>query len=113
MCMARLVRATFGKTAVAERKMEWGKALVILGVSLAPALDHFTCELSPERAEKYKATIVQALETGTLHAGCASKLAGRLSWASLFLFRRMGRAMLRPIFRQASSGCVALRFYRP
>ena len=44
-----------------------------------------------------------ALKTGSLKAGCAQKLAGRLSWAGQFLFHRVGRAMLRPIFHQKFS----------
>ena len=41
-----------------------------------------------------------ALNTETLAAGDASKLAGQLSWSCTSLFKRMGRAMLRPIFDQ-------------
>ena len=41
-----------------------------------------------------------ALERGRLTSGEASKLAGRLTWASQSCFRRMGRAMLSPIYKQ-------------
>ena len=34
--------------------------------------------------------------------GDASKLAGKLSWAQCQMFKQLGRAMLRPIFDQAS-----------
>ena len=37
-----------------------------------------------------------------LTMGEASKLAGQLSWASAAIFRRIGRAMVRPIFDQCS-----------
>ena len=46
----------------------------------------------------------QARRTGTLMPGCAEKLAGRLSWAAQFMFFRVGRAMLRPIFDQRNVG---------
>jgi hypothetical protein len=40
---------------------------------------------------------------GSLAAGCASKLAGRLQWACQFMFYRLGRAMIRPIYSQCQS----------
>ena len=40
------------------------------------------------------------MNTDSLAAGDASKLAGKLSWGCASLFHRMGRAMLRPIFDQ-------------
>ena len=46
--------------------------------------------------------IDQALSAGTLLPGDASKLAGKLSWAQCQMFRQFGRAMLRPVFDQAS-----------
>ena len=100
-CMARLVRALLGPDAVAERKMEFGSKLVILGIEVSPSLEGFTCRLDTEKAKKCIRTIEQALDCKELHPGCAQKLAGRLSWASLFLFRRLGRAMLRPLFQRA------------
>lgn len=49
-----------------------------------------------------------ALEVGKLSAGDASKLAGKLQWASQHMFRRFGRGMLRPIFDQCKSRRGAL-----
>eukprot|EP00973_Karenia_brevis_P051202 7111778-Karenia_brevis.AAC.1 len=46
--------------------------------------------------------IQEALSKGFLLPGAASKLAGRLSWASGHMFNRLGRATLRPIYDQAS-----------
>ena len=37
-----------------------------------------------------------------LTAGEASKLAGQLNWASVSIFKRIGRAMVRPIFDQCT-----------
>ena len=38
-----------------------------------------------------------------LHAGAAEKLAGRLTWATQFMFYKLGRAMIRPIYDQKRS----------
>jgi hypothetical protein len=45
---------------------------------------------------------------GKLYSGDSQKLSGRLSWATQFLFFRVGRAMIRPIYDQkkSSDGCV-------
>ena len=45
--------------------------------------------------------IQRALLSGILTAGEASQMAGRLSFTSQYVFKRLGRAMLVPIFRQA------------
>ena len=36
-------------------------------------------------------------------AGVASKLAGKLGWTTQLLFRRIGRALLTPLYRQSHS----------
>ena len=106
-CMARLVRVILGKSAVAARKLEFGPTLVALGIRITPCASGYRCELDKEKAAKCIATIMEALATGELYPGVARKLAGRLSWASQFVFRRLGRAMLRPIFgRGHSSECL-------
>ena len=48
--------------------------------------------------------ISEAIRTGHLDGVGASKLAGRLSFATLHLFRRLGRAMIKPIFAQCGTG---------
>ena len=102
-CVARLIRLLMGTEAIADKKLEWGSELVILGIQVSP-LD--TCfRLLPAKDKKVKciSVIDVALSTGTLLPGCAEKLAGRLSWAAQFMFYRLGRAMLRPIFDQRFS----------
>ena len=105
-CLARLVRALLGSTAVANRKLEYGASLLVLGIVLTPGTDSYRCELSAAKAAKCIATIEKALEVNELLPGTAQKLAGRLSWACQFLFQRVGRAMLRPLFQRAHSGYV-------
>lgn len=103
-CMKRLVRALLGHDAVAESKAEHGGTLEVLGIEITPSSDGFTCRLSKKKAEKCTGVIDEALKESTLHPGVAQKLAGRLSWATQLLFRRLGRAMLRPLFKRAHSG---------
>ena len=55
---------------------------------------------SQQKVVAWCAQIQEALDNQHLAPGTASKLAGRLSWGAGALFRRLGRAMLRPIFDQ-------------
>ena len=102
-CLARLVRLLLGATAIANRKLECGLSLVVLGVQIK--LSQQGAAMMPDRAKVVKclATIELALKTCILTAGCAQKLAGRLSWATQFMFFKLGRAMIRPIFDQKRS----------
>ena len=114
----RLVRACLGDTAVSAEKLGSGNPLVILGVEIrlgltgkAPhALQHrasaplfllagATFKPSRDKIEKWLLRINTALDTGRLTSGEASKLSGALSWATQQAFRRLGRAMIRPIIR--------------
>ena len=108
-CFARLVRALLGAGAIAARKLEYGASLVVLGVSISLSDDGFL--LLPDRVKALKCIEAMrlALQSGVLKPACAEKLAGRLSWASQFMFHRVGRAMLRPIFDQkfARKGVLA------
>ncbi len=103
--MSRLVKALLGAGAVASNKVECGAQLKILGIQVVPNMEGFSCMLSREKAEKCISTMLRALQAKVLNIGCAQKLAGRLSWASLFIFIRLGRAMLRPLFDHIHSGC--------
>lgn len=44
-----------------------------------------------------------AIVSRSLVAGAAQKLSGRLAWATQYVFHRLGRAMIRPIFDQKFS----------
>ena len=52
---------------------------------------------SADKIIKWVAAIDRALETVSLCGGEASKLSGQLQWAAQHAFKRLGRAMLRPI----------------
>ena len=102
-CFARLVRMLLGQGAVANRKLECGVGLTILGVDVEMDCIGYKCRPSKLKAQKCVAAITCALADDCLKSGCAQKLAGRLNWAGQFLFHRVGRAMLRPIFDQKHS----------
>ena len=102
-CFVRVVRTLLGAAALADRKVECGLSLTALGVAISLHQCGYECRPSRAKMNKCIAVMVQALCTGMLSAGAASKLAGRLLWATQHLFHRLGRAMLRPIFKQKSS----------
>jgi hypothetical protein len=110
-CFARLTRCMLGSTAIAARKLECGAPLVILGLKLDVSRDGITCWPSEDKVVKWSAKIDEALNTSKLPAGEASKLAGALSWAGQNVFRRLGRALLRPLFWQAK--CKSGRISKP
>ena len=103
-CFARLVRAVLGLTAISERKLEYGDSLVILGMMVEPCLAGVTFRLCPTRSKKWAKQLRDAIDSRYLDAGTARKLAGRLTWATQWLFNKVGRAMIRPIFAQVCSG---------
>lgn len=53
------------------------------------------------QAENWLKIINEALKAGRMSRGIASKLAGKLQWGVSALFRRLGRAQLRPIYDQS------------
>ena len=94
---ARLVRLCLGPSAVADRKLECGNPLVVLGVECTLDSIDATFWPSPDKVQKWIATIVRILLDMCMTSGEASKLAGQLQWAAQSTFSRLGRAMLRPI----------------
>ena len=100
-CFARVVRAVLGEAAIAVDKLMFGSTLEVLGVTVKLMHDRFTMSPCEKKMQKCLAVMREALaDGGVLRRGCASKLAGRLQWSSQFLFHRLGRAMIRPIFAQ-------------
>jgi len=100
---AELVRLLLGSSAIAERKLESGSPLCILGVDVLLSSAGMQCSPSKDKVQKWRHVIRSALEQKKMTAGQASKLAGGLSWATQNMFSRFGRAMLRPIFAQQYS----------
>ena len=106
---ARLVRAILGPGSIASNKLEWGRMLVLLGISFAFSAQGIHCCPSEDKIYKWTAVIRRALAFGALEPGAASKLAGALSWASQSLFKRLGRAFLRPLFAQQHGSCPRIK----
>ena len=101
LCLVRLVRLLLGSAAV-ERKFACGTSLCVLGVDHTITKESLQCRPSAGKVQRWLRSIERALEEDKLRAGDASKLAGKLSWGASKLFGRFGRALLRPIFDQAS-----------
>ena len=99
-CFARFTRILLGPDAIEERKLEQGKELVVLGTQIQLSWQGHICKPAEKTILKCLNTIELALERGVMLSGDAQKLAGRLSWSTQRLFRRLGRAMLRPIYAQ-------------
>ena len=110
-CLARLIRAVLGVTAIANEKLVCGTGLTVLGVELTFTSEGYTLRPAKEKAISCIATMQAALDQNVLQPGCAQKLAGRLCWSTQYLFHKLGRAMLRPIFAQKLSRCVASRLF--
>ena len=96
----RLVRALMGTSAIENRKCDHGNPMAILGVSVCVTQFGFTFIPDEAKVTKWSRQIAEALRTNRLTGGEASKLSGRLSWASQHIFRRVGRAFLYPIYKQ-------------
>ena len=99
-CFVRLVRALMGTEAIEDRKCDHGNPLTVLGVSVSVKQEGFTFVPDEAKILKWACQIKDALRCNRLTGGEASKMSGRLSWASQQIFRRVGRAMLYPLYRQ-------------
>ena len=106
---ARLVRLCLGPSAVANRKLECGNPLVVLGVECSLCSKGATFWPSADKVRKWIATIVRFLADMRMTGGEASKLSGQLQWATQSTFSKLGRALLRPIIEhiRARSSAVS------
>ena len=52
LCMARLIRAMFGLTAVADRMLECGLNSIVLGIDLNMNSAGYMCRLAAEKTQK-------------------------------------------------------------
>ena len=105
---ARLVRACMGDSALQAEKLEHGNPLVILGVEVSFTLKEACFWPAPDKVAKWIKLINAALETGNLEMGTASKLAGKLQWSTQSIFRKIGRAMIRPLFDHIREGKTSM-----
>jgi len=84
LCVARLVRLLLGPEAIDNKKLHFGTSLDVLGMSCMLDRNGLCLRPAADKKKKCLETVLGALESGVLHAGCAQKLAGRLSWAQTF-----------------------------
>ena len=93
-----------GSSAIADSKCDYGAALVILGLLVETVDSGIRITPSPCKVEKWLAMLAHAETHKMLPPWMAEKLAGGLSFGMRFQFKRLGRAMLRPLFSQAKHG---------
>ena len=73
---------------------------MILGIQTEVAQMGVTLHPSDDKVVKWSRWIEDILKRGRLPGGEAGKLAGALQWAAQHSFKRLGRAMIRPIVAQ-------------
>lgn len=112
-CVTRLLRAVMGQSVLADRKLVAGAPIGVLGLHLRVSRYGFMATPLADKVEKWSAGIRAALAQGKLAPGEAAKLAGRLAWASSHMFKRLGRALLRPRVRFTHEPVVAAMRPRP
>ena len=101
--LARIFKAVMGEGSLSPKKLLTGNPLTILGFDV-----HLGCGFAMFKLNELKRVAwLEKIKTfrlcGQMLPSEAAVMAGRLSFASEFLFRRLGRAMLRPIFAQKAN----------
>ena len=99
-CFAELVRMLLGPGAIADGKLEYGSSLVVLGVHVEASSKGYRFQPSRCKVEKWTEQIDLALSSRRLSPSDADVLSGRLAWSCSRMFKRFGRAMIRPIYDQ-------------
>jgi len=100
-CIVRVIHAIMGRGAIAPSKSLVGSPLTVLGVQITIGTVSISVTLDLDKAQKWTSQINYYLdEAACMPAAEAATLAGRLSFAAQHIFRRAGRALLRPLFAQ-------------
>ena len=100
-CFVRIVVACLGNGAIAEHKKECGNPLPVLGVDITLTASGASFWPTADKVCKWIVDIERYLAKRGLTEGESSKLAGQLQFGSQNIFRRLGRAMLRPLINNA------------
>jgi len=98
---ARLVQVCLGASAITAHKLGHGSQLIVLGIEIAFKSTGLTLWPSEDKVDKWIHRITTALKQGKLSPGDASKLSGALQWATQAIFKKLGRAMIRPIIKRS------------
>jgi hypothetical protein len=103
-CIVDIFEAVLGPCSLSSKKILFGNPLGLLGfqVFIGPSFTRFA--LSEDKRIKWLELICGHLASGVMFQREAAQMAGRLAFAAMFIFRRLGRAMLRPIFHQQHHG---------
>ena len=99
-CVARLIKCVLGRSSVATHKVAHGLPMQeLLGATVDA--DDFGVSFCPneEKVVKWCDQIRDILRRKHLPSGAGKKLAGKLSWSAQLVFCRLGRAMLRPLYK--------------
>jgi hypothetical protein len=113
---ARLVRACLGESSLSKKKLVAGCPLVVLGVEIS--VDARGAEFWPstDKVHKWLAQLDRILARESLTCGEAAKLSGQFQWATQYIFKRLGRVMLRPLIEHRSGWnrrlMLALKWWR-
>ena len=125
-CADRFVDILLGDGAAAPHKLECANPLTVLGVQTRIDAAGVTFKPNPTKVAEWTEQMQSYLRLGLLSSGEASKLAGelaplqhcelaarlcagRLSFASQHVFKRLGRALLVPIFKQIRSRSAEIK----
>ena len=103
----REVMEMLGLPVSAEKHMSMDSVFVFLGVqtdfsSLASS-SMVWLGVTEERQRRLRESIMESLEAGAMTAGEASKMAGRLGFATSWAAGKFGRAVLQPLFARAAA----------
>ena len=101
------VMELLGLPVSAEKHVPLASIFVFLGVetdfSRLQATHRVWLGVTAERQGRLRESIAEVLAEGALSAGEASKLAGRLAFATSWAAGKFGRAVLQPLFARAAS----------
>ena len=100
LCFARVVRAQLGPDAIEEKKLESGNPLTILGIDVNIRADEIILWPTELKIAQWKPELRLCVESGKMTSGAASKLAGKLSFATQNCFKQFGRALIKPFYAQ-------------
>ena len=81
LACVRLVRCLLGSSAIADRKLEHGNPLVVLGIAVNLADEGISFRPEPVKVQKWLTQVTEALRANRLTGGEASKLAGASSFS--------------------------------
>jgi hypothetical protein len=101
--VAAVFRAIMGEDSLSVRKLLSGNPLTVLGFDVMLGHGFARFSLNEEKRVRWLQQIQCFRSCKRMVRREAEEMAGRLSFASEYLFKRLGRAMLRPIFAQKKS----------